>query len=154
MASVVFHAATFLVKASDGENCESQGNARDVSADLLQVSRGPMNRLKKFLRDLLTSKELALTRAENARLAETNAVLEEELSKTRAELRGVINTVLSQAGVTPLPSVAEEAPKPIQRIRHLTLHQKRRADLNRETRAQTEEAKELAERVKKRMANG
>lgn len=113
-----------------------------------------MNRLKQFLRDLLTSKELALTKAENARLAETNAVLEEELAKSRAELRGVINTVLSQAGAAPLPPVAEEAPKPIARIRKMTMHQQRRADLIRETRTQAEEAKELAERVKKRMANG
>lgn len=85
-----------------------------------------MNRLQQFLRDLLTSKELALTKAENERLTETNAALEYELTTLRKDNRALVNAQLKQAGIVTLPDLAEEKPEPIQRIRRLSLHQRQR----------------------------
>ena len=69
---------------------------------------------------------LALVEAENARLLDTNAALEEENSALRREVRALENSLLSGAGVAPLPGVEEVKAKPIQRIRRLSLHQRQR----------------------------
>lgn len=69
---------------------------------------------------------LALTLQENAQLRETNAVLEEELLAARKEIRALENTALSATGHTPLPGFEEVETKPIQRVRHLSLHQRQR----------------------------
>ena len=59
-------------------------------------------------------------------LEETNAVLEEELAAKAREIRALENSLLSGAGVAPLPPVEEVKSKPIQRIRRLSLHQRQK----------------------------
>lgn len=81
--------------------------------------------MRNWLHNLLTSKRTALLEAENGRLRETNAALEAELEQSRKETRAAVNTLLSQAGVTPLPP-AEEVKTPTQRMRRLTLQQQQR----------------------------
>ena len=112
-----------------------------------------MNWLANWWRNLWTSKETALLRAENERLAETNAVLEEELASARGEIRGLVNSALSQAGVTPLPPVNEAPMKPIQRVRHFTPTQKRRVDWATADKLKLLEAKEMRERFEKKNPN-
>src|SRR5271157_2381091 len=70
--------------------------------------------------------EAALLRAENERLIETNSALELELEALRRDNRALINAQLKQAGIVTLPELAEEKPKPINRVRHLSLHQRQR----------------------------
>lgn len=82
-----------------------------------------MTWLRNFWMQLSGAKN-AVLEAENARLIETNAVLEEENFALRSELRATVNSLLSGAGVAPLPAFEQEKPKPIQRIRRLTLHQR------------------------------
>lgn len=89
---------------------------------------------------------LALVEAENESLLATNAALEDENYRLRAEQRALTNSLLSGAGVAPLPPVNEEPPKPIQRIRRLTVHQQRHADLVKGERTAIVEAKELRKR--------
>jgi hypothetical protein len=69
---------------------------------------------------------LALVEAQNGLLAETNSVLEEELAAARREIRTLENSLLSGAGVSPLPPVEEVKTKKIQRIRRLSLHQRQK----------------------------
>jgi hypothetical protein len=59
-------------------------------------------------------------------LEETNAVLEEELAASRREIRNLENSLLTGAGVAPLPGLEEVKAKPITRIRRLSLHQRQR----------------------------
>jgi len=113
-----------------------------------------MHWLLQTWRAVTTSKRTALLEAENARLTETNAVLEDELLELRKENRALLNTILSQAGVTPLPSVEEEKPKPVSRIRHLTLHQQRRHDEVVRTRTDFTAAAKLHKEVTERIAKG
>lgn len=89
---------------------------------------------------------LALVEAENELLLATNRALEEENFRLRAEQRALTNSLLSGAGIAPLPPVNEEPPKPISRIRRLTVHQQRHADLVKGDRLAIEEAKELRKR--------
>ena len=79
----------------------------------------------KWIRNFFTSKRTALLEAENVRLRETNLALESELEESRKETRAAVNTLLSQAGVTPLPP-AEEVKTHTERIRRLTYQQKQR----------------------------
>jgi hypothetical protein len=81
--------------------------------------------MRKWLRNLLTSKRTALLEAENMRLRETNLALEAELEQSRKETRAAVNTLLSQAGVTPLPP-AEEVKTYPERMRRLTWQQRQR----------------------------
>ncbi len=78
-----------------------------------------------WLRDLFTSKRTALLEAEVSRLRETNLALEAELDQSRRETRAAVNTLLSQAGVAPLPP-AEEVKTPTERMRRLSFQQKQR----------------------------
>jgi hypothetical protein len=78
-----------------------------------------------WLRNLFTSKRTALLEAEVSRLRETNLALEAELEQSRKETRAAVNTLLSQAGVAPLPP-AEEVKTQTQRMRRLTFQQKQR----------------------------
>lgn len=82
--------------------------------------------------------------AENQRLKETNAAIEEELALVRRENRALTNTILGQAGVAPLPP-AEEL-KPVPRMRRMTGQQQRRVQLNKEERTAITEAIELRRR--------
>lgn len=82
-----------------------------------------MKWIKQFWRNLVAEK--ALLKAENKRLRETNFALEEENEQLRKDLRGSLNTLLSQAGVQPLPD-AEQVKTPTGRMRHLTLQQRQR----------------------------
>jgi hypothetical protein len=86
-----------------------------------------MKHLAEFWRSLFTSTETALLRAENKRLKETNFALEDENEQLRKELRGTVNTVLSQAGVAPLPP-HEEVKAPVRKMtmRRLTFQQRQR----------------------------
>lgn len=84
-----------------------------------------MNWLKKLWRDWTTSKEMALLQAENKRLKESNFILEDENERLRNELRGAVNTLLSQAGVAPLPGV-EEVKTVTPRIRRMSWQQRQR----------------------------
>jgi hypothetical protein len=59
-------------------------------------------------------------------LEETVAALEEENAALRKDNRALQNSLLSGAGVTPLPEFEEVKPKPINRIRRLSLHQRQR----------------------------
>jgi hypothetical protein len=59
-------------------------------------------------------------------LEETNAVLELELDALRKDYRRLENSLLSGAGVAPLPEFEEVKAKPVKRIRRLSLHQKQR----------------------------
>lgn len=59
------------------------------------------------------------------RLRETNLALEAELEQSRKETRAAVNTLLSQAGVTPLPP-AEEVKTHTERMRRLTWQQQQR----------------------------
>jgi hypothetical protein len=93
---------------------------------------------------------LALVESENRLLIETNAALEEENYRLRGEVRALTNSLLSGAGVTPLPPVNEEPPKPIQRIRHLTVHQERRLNELKAARIAVSEAKELRKRFEEK----
>jgi hypothetical protein len=81
--------------------------------------------LKNWWRLITTSTELALVKAENRRLRESNLALEDELENSRAELRAAVNNLLSQAGVAPLPP-HEEIKPPANRMRRLTLGQRQR----------------------------
>jgi hypothetical protein len=68
-----------------------------------------------------------LAEAENERLTETNLVLEDELAEARRENRAILNLQLQAAGLRTLPEIAPtEKPKPIQRVRRLSLHQQQR----------------------------
>ena|ERR1700758_3201401 len=78
-----------------------------------------------WLRNLFTSKRTALLEAENLRLRETNLALEAELEQSRKETRAAVNTLLSQAGVAPLPP-AEEVKTHTERMRRLTWQQQQR----------------------------
>lgn len=109
-----------------------------------------MNRLKQLWRTCTTSTELALAKAENRRLKETNFALEEELGQARKELRAAVNNLLSQGGVAPLPP-DEEIKPPTGRIRHLTHQQAQRLYA---VRTGEQRAREIAEHVKKEAANG
>src|SRR5208283_3551884 len=73
--------------------------------------------------------EGALLRAENARLRETNEVLELELEAVRKDNRALVNAQLKQAGVISLPDI-EPAPQ-INRVRHFSLHQRQRLSVQR-----------------------
>jgi hypothetical protein len=81
--------------------------------------------MRSWLRNLFTSKRTALLEAEVSRLRETNLALEAELEQSRKETRAAVNTLLSQAGVTPLPP-AEEVKTYPERMRRLTWQQKQR----------------------------
>jgi hypothetical protein len=81
--------------------------------------------IKAFWRRITTSTEVALLRAENKRLRESNFVLEEEIAEAHKELRAAVNNLLSQAGVAPLPP-NEEIKAPAHRTRHLTHQQRQR----------------------------
>ncbi len=92
----------------------------------LALSGDLLNWLRNWWRDLWTSKAFAVLEAESERLRETNAVLEQELAAARSEIRGLVNSALSHAGVTPLP-LAEEVKIVTPRIRRLTFVQRQRA---------------------------
>jgi hypothetical protein len=81
--------------------------------------------MRSWLRNLVTSKRTALLEAEVSRLRETNLALEAELDQSRKETRAAVNTLLSQAGVAPLPP-AEEVKTPTERMRRLTFQQRQR----------------------------
>ncbi len=66
------------------------------------------------------------TSAYTRQLEETNAVLELENEALRKDIRALENSILSGAGITPLPEFQEVKPKPVQRIRRLSLHQRQR----------------------------
>jgi hypothetical protein len=86
-----------------------------------------MNWFLKWWRDLWTSTETALLRAENKRLRETCLVLEDESEALRKDLRSAVNNLLSEAGATPLPP--HENVKPAERKmahRRLSWQQKQR----------------------------
>lgn len=93
---------------------------------------------------LTTSTQFALVEAENQRLKETNAALEEENVLLRKESRALTNTILGQAGVAPLPP-AEEV-KPVPRMRRMTTQQQRRVELTKAERTAITEAIELRKR--------
>lgn len=110
-----------------------------------------MNWLRRFW-ERVSGIRLALVEAENARLVETNQVLELEVAQLRGEVRALENTVLSQAGVAPLPPLADEAVKPaVNRVRHMTLHQQRQHGESKVLREQMQLGKEIRERVEKRV---
>lgn len=85
-----------------------------------------MNWLRKLWRRFAGT-DAALLRAENKRLGEANFALEDDNEDLRKELRAAVNTVLSQAGVAPLPP-HEDLNPPIRkmRMRRLTWQQKQR----------------------------
>jgi hypothetical protein len=66
------------------------------------------------------------TSAMYRKLEETVAVLEEENAALRKDNRALQNSLLSGAGVAPLPEFEEIKPKAIHRIRNLSLHQRQR----------------------------
>lgn len=104
-------------------------------------------------RDFWTSKEVVLLREANARLSETNEVLEEELARAQSEIRQLVNAALSEAGRIPLPGVNEQSHPIAHRSRkHLTLHQRRRMDEVRGTRHELEDGKELMDRALEKIA--
>lgn len=72
------------------------------------------------------SKEVALLRAENEQLAETNRALEEELILLRTDNRALVNAQLKQAGIVSLPELERPKMEPINRVRRLSLHQRQR----------------------------
>jgi len=84
-----------------------------------------MQWFKSFWQRITTPPELFLLRAENRRLKETNLALEDENAELRRDIRGAVNTALSQAGAQPLPG-AEEVKAPTGRMRNLTHQQAQR----------------------------
>lgn len=86
--------------------------------------------------------EKTLLRHHNQQLVETNAALEEENAILRSDIRSLVNSSLSQAGVAPLPA-SDEPIKPIQRIRRPSFHQMRRTNEARQDYARSQEAAEL-----------
>ncbi len=86
-----------------------------------------MNWLLKWWRDLWTSTETALLRAENKRLRETCLVLEDEVETLKKDLRAAVNNLLTEAGATPLPgNESVKAPERKMVHRHLSWQQQQR----------------------------
>lgn len=104
-----------------------------------------MNRLKQLWRNLTTSTEFALVKAENRRLLNTNLALEEELAQAQKELRAAVNNLLTHAGAAPLPG-AEEVKPPSGRIRNLSWQQQQRIHAVKTQAEQVEQTKTPKER--------
>ena len=85
-----------------------------------------MNRFLNWWRDFWTSKEVALLKAENERLKDSNITLAEELAVQQKESRAAVNTLLERAGITPLPVREEPKPAAIPFQRRLSYHQQQR----------------------------